>query len=70
MVEDSLIKKRFVSVDKKDTVSKLIGQLKLKKEKAALVFDKKKFLGVADTHLLVRTKQDPAELKVGKIINH
>ncbi|MBW2995920.1 CBS domain-containing protein [Candidatus Woesearchaeota archaeon] len=68
MVEKHLIKKGYVAVDKKDSVSKLIGQLDLHNAKAALVFDKKKFLGVADTHLLVRTKLDPTEMKIAKIV--
>ena len=68
MVEKGLIKNKYIKVDKSDSVSTLIGLLKLHKAKAALIFDKKKFLGVADTHLLIRTKQDPAELKAGKIV--
>ncbi|MBR9691770.1 CBS domain-containing protein [Candidatus Woesearchaeota archaeon] len=68
MVEDDLIKKKYLRIDKSASVSKLIGQLKLHKEKAALVFDKNKFLGVADTHLLVKTKLNPAQMKVKKIV--
>ena len=68
MVDDELIKKRYLAVDKSDSVSRLIGQLRLHDAKAALVFDRKRFLGVADTHLLVRTKLDPARMRVGKIV--
>jgi hypothetical protein len=40
MVDDELIKKRYLAVDKSDSISRLIGQLKLHDAKAALVFDK------------------------------
>jgi CBS domain-containing protein len=68
MVEESLIQKRYVAVDKSDTISHLIGQLKQNKAKAALVFDKNKFIGIADTHLLIKTKLDPTSMKVDKIV--
>jgi len=42
MVKSSMISKNYVAVDKSDSVSHLIGRLKLKKEKEAVVLDKDK----------------------------
>jgi len=70
MVNKHLIKKRYISVDSSDSISKLIGKLKQNNAKTALIFDHKKFKGIADTHKLIRTKIDPTEVKVKKIIKH
>ncbi len=70
MVNKRLIKKRYISVDISDSISTLIGKLKQNNAKTALVFDKNNFKGIADTHQLIRTKIDPNEAKVKKIIKH
>ncbi|MBD3354451.1 CBS domain-containing protein [Candidatus Woesearchaeota archaeon] len=70
MVNERLIKKRYIAVDISDSISALIGKLKQNNAKTALVLDKNKFEGIADTHRLIRTKINPTEVRVKKIIKH
>lgn len=62
-----LIKKDFLKTQKNQTVSKIIGLMIKTGHKAALVFDKNKLIGVTSTALLLKTKLDPAKLKVAKV---
>ena len=64
MITKELMKKEYISINKNESVSRLIGQLKKLKQRAAVVFDKKKYIGVTSRKLLLRTKFDPAELKI------
>jgi len=68
MLAKELINEDYVKIDKNEPVSKLIGLLKRTGKKAALVFDKKKFVGVSTKNLLIKTRIDPTKLKVGKVI--
>jgi len=68
MIAKELISQDYVKVDQNEHISKLIGKLKLKKEKAAVVFDDKRFVGISTKRLLIKTKQDPAEMKVKRVI--
>ncbi|MBW2977335.1 CBS domain-containing protein [Candidatus Woesearchaeota archaeon] len=68
MIAKELISKDYVEVDQNDTISKLIGALKRKNEKSAVILDKKKYIGVINKRLLIKTKLDPSKMKVKKII--
>lgn len=69
-MDEELIKKKYVKVDRSDTVSKLIGKLKTEKAKSALIFNEDEFLGVVDAMHLVRSKLDPSEMKVHSVLKH
>ena len=62
------IKKDFIAVDKNDSISHLIGQMKLRGVKSAVIFDKGKFIGVADVRLLIKTKINPVKTKVATVV--
>lgn len=64
-----LMRKDYISVDIKDTVSQLIGALKKTHEHYALVFDGKKYLGVVSKRFLLTSRIDPSTMKVGNIIS-
>jgi len=58
----------YVRIDKNDSISKLIGQLKRRKEKSAVVLDGKNYVGIINKRLLIRTKLNPAQMKVKRVI--
>ena len=58
MIAKELISKDYVKVDQNDTISKLIGQLKRKKEKSAVVLSGNNYVGVINKRLLIKTKLD------------
>jgi CBS domain-containing protein len=64
MIAKDLMKTDYARIDKSTTVSKLVGELIRKKCRAAVVFDKKKYVGITSRKTLIRTKLDPAQLKV------
>ncbi len=64
-----LMRKDYISVDIKDTVSQLIGALKKTHEHYALVFDGKKYLGVVSKRFLLTSRIDPSKMKVGNVIS-
>jgi CBS domain-containing protein len=63
-----LLRKEFVSVDVKDSVSQMLGAMKKSKLRSALVFDGKKYLGIISKRFLLTSRINPAEMKVGNII--
>ena len=65
MLAKDLMTQDYVSVDQKDTVSKLLGKLITKKQKQAIVLDGKKYLGVVDKKAMLdsRLKVDEAKIK-------
>lgn len=58
----------FLSVDVKDSVSRLLGKMKQKGMHYALVFDGNKYLGVVDKRFLLSSRIDPSVMKVGNIL--
>jgi len=64
----NFIKKDFIAVDKNDSISHLIGKMKLRGVKSAVIFDRGKFIGVADVRLLVKTKINPVKTKVATVV--
>jgi CBS domain-containing protein len=62
-----LVKKDFVKLDKKATVSELLGKLRSKKERNVLVFDGAKFLGIVSKRSLLRSKVS-GKMKVEKVV--
>jgi CBS domain-containing protein len=68
MQAKDLLSTEFVSIDKNEHISKLIGMLRNTHEKAAIIFDKEKFIGVSTKHLLLKTRFDPSEMKVAHTV--
>ena len=54
----------YVTIDANDHMSTLIGKLKMHGAHSAVVFDGKKYLGMIDKRLWVRTKMNSSEAKV------
>ena len=63
-----LIREDFVSFDKEDNVSSMIGMLKSKKKRSGLVFDKKKFLGIVEDKRLLKSRFDATNTKILKLV--
>ncbi|MBD3310779.1 CBS domain-containing protein [Candidatus Woesearchaeota archaeon] len=56
MKAKEVMRKDFVKVDRSQTISKLIGKLKIKKQDSALVFDNKKLLGIVTKRGMLKSK--------------
>jgi CBS domain-containing protein len=63
MIAKEVMSKNYAKADMKDSVSKVLGQLKLTKEWAALLFDGKKYKGIFSKHRMIRSKMDPVAWK-------
>jgi CBS domain-containing protein len=68
MIAKDIITTDYAKIDKNAAISELIGELIRTKQKAAVVFDKNKYIGITTKRLLLKTKIDPAKLKVNKVI--
>jgi len=68
MPVSEIIKKNFVKVESEDWLSHAIGQLTLKKQSEALVFQKNKFLGILDKRKFIRIRQDPSKTKIRGLV--
>lgn len=68
MVDGRLICTKFIQIDKSATISELIGRFIKNKEHSAIVFDGKNYAGVSDWDLLIKTKLNPQQMKVARII--
>jgi len=62
------MRKKYITVDVKDTVSTLIGKFKRAKTHAALVYKGDKYAGLVTKRFLLNTRLDPAKMKVGNVI--
>ncbi len=67
MIAKDLLTTNYIKIDKNASISELIGDLIRTKHKAAVVFDKKKYVGITTKRLLLKTKFDPAKWKVAKV---
>jgi len=63
-----LMSQDYASVDINDTISQLLGKMKLAKAHSAVVFDGKKYLGVLSKRFLLTSRIDPKKMKVHNII--
>jgi predicted transcriptional regulator len=63
MKAKEVMSKNYAKADMNDSVSKVLGQLKLTKEWAALLFDGRKYKGIFSKHRMIRSKMDPAAWK-------
>lgn len=70
MKSKEVMSRNYVKADMKDSLSKLLGKLKLKKEKSALIFDGKKYKGIFSKHRMIKSKLDPVKLNAGKMLKH
>ena len=63
-----LMRTDYVSVDLKDTISQLLGKLKMGKAHSALVFDGKKYKGIIAKRFLLTSRIHPEKMKVANVI--
>jgi len=70
MIAKDLMTKDYAKIDKSRSVSKLIGEFIRTKKRAAVVFDGKKYVGITSRKTLIRTKLDPAQLKVSHLVEN
>lgn len=70
MIAKDLMSKDFLKIDITATISELLGDLERTREKAAVIFEGKKYRGITTKRLLLKTKFNPAKWKVGKILDH
>lgn len=63
-----LVDNQYLKIDKEDSVSHLIGEFQNSNQKAALVFDKKRFIGVTSKDMLLKSRLNLSKLKAEKII--
>jgi len=68
MKAKEVMSKDYIKIDMNNPVSKVLGQMRLKKEKNVLLFDGKTYKGIFSKHKMVRSKLDPAEWKAGKML--
>ncbi|MBW3015247.1 CBS domain-containing protein [Candidatus Woesearchaeota archaeon] len=67
MIAEDIMRDDFLAIDGNETVSRLIGQLLTRGERAAVVFDDDKYIGVVYPRLLIRSKLHAARMKVKKV---
>lgn len=65
-----ILSKNYVKVDVKDTIAVLLGALKKAKERYALVFNGKKYIGVITKKAILSERVDINQMKVANIVNH
>lgn len=70
MIAKEVMSQDYIQVDIKSTLSELLGKLKLRKEKGALLFDGKQYKGIFSKHRMIKTKLDPNSIKVDKMLKH
>lgn len=66
----SLLTHDFIVADVKDTVASLIGKMDRKKQSYAVVFDGKKYRGMASKKWLLSSRIDPSKMKIKNLISH
>lgn len=64
----NLISTDYLSFEKDDVLSSVLGKLKENPHAHGLIFDKKQFLGVLSLRKNLKSKFDPSSLKVDKLL--
>lgn len=70
MLAKDLMTQSYVSVDQKDTVSKLLGKFITKKQKQAIVLDGNKYVGIVDKKAMLKSRIKVDEVKVKKFVKN
>ena len=65
-----LIKRDVLTFQKDETISAVIGKMKNKNQRHALVYDDKKFLGITKDKWLIKIQFDASQAKVDKAIKN
>jgi len=65
-----LMSQEFLSVQKEEPISKVIGKLILEDLRTAIVMWKKKYIGIIDRDLLVESKIDSTSAEAGTFVAH
>ncbi|MBW3004140.1 CBS domain-containing protein [Candidatus Woesearchaeota archaeon] len=68
MLARDIMRKEFLQIDGDEPVSKLIGQMMVHNERAAVVFGRQGYIGVAYARLLLRNKLHVADWKVKRVV--
>ncbi len=68
MISADLIKKDFISIDKEDPISKLIGKFRVSKKAEAIVLDGKKYAGITSKRKMLKSRIRAYEEKVKGLI--
>ncbi|MBW2992527.1 CBS domain-containing protein [Candidatus Woesearchaeota archaeon] len=68
MLAKDLMTQDYISVDQKDTVSKLLGRFITKKQKQAIVLDGNKYMGIVDKKIMLNSRIKVDEVKVKKFV--
>lgn len=68
MIAKDVMKKDFISIDKEDTISKLIGKFKVSKKTEAVVLDKKRYAGIACKRKMLKPRMKVGEEKIKRIM--
>lgn len=63
-----IITNKYLSVDVQTTVAELIGHMKKEDVTFALVFDRKKYLGLVDKRWLLTSRLDSHQMKINNIL--
>ncbi len=63
-----LLSKKFIQIDICEPVSKLIGKFKKSNQTTAVVFDKKKYLGIISHNFLLTSRINPSVIKLSNLI--
>lgn len=65
-----ILSKNYVKVDVKDTIAVLLGALKKNKERYAIAFDGKKYLGVINKKTILTERIDINQTKIANIVKN
>src|SRR3989344_1494040 len=68
MVVSPLMQNKFLSVDEETMLSQVIGKIKNSKDGTALIFRKKKYLGIIDHKKLLRSDYDSTNTKINNFV--
>jgi len=68
MIANDLAKANFISIDKDETISRLIGKFQTSKKTAAIVLDGKKYLGIICKRKFLRARMPVYEEKIKHVV--
>lgn len=68
MLAKDVVRSDFVKIDKEDTISSLIGKLRLSKKTEAVVLDGKRYAGVVCKKKLIKSRMRVHEEKIRRVV--
>ena len=67
VIAKEVMRKKFVSIDVKDTVAKMLGKMQKAQEYYAVAYDGDKYKGIVGKRFLLTSRIRPDQMKVGNI---